>query len=88
MEPKPKSERFSALSFRHAIRYELYPTNPIADVRQVRKRATDPSTLEPEEIGAILRELERAEPVRTAFLDRSRYGYPPWRIVWAEAAGR
>jgi integrase len=30
--------------------------------------ATEPSILEPEEIAAILRELEGIEPVRTAFL--------------------
>lgn len=36
-------------------------------VGQVRKRATDPSILEPAEIAAILKELEEVEPVRTAF---------------------
>lgn len=36
-----------------------------ANVRQVRKRTTKPSILEPEEITSILRELEGVEPVRT-----------------------
>jgi integrase len=60
-------EVFSA-AFRHAMRYELYPTNPIANVRQVRKRAIEPEILEPAEIAAILKHLEGVEPVRTAFL--------------------
>lgn len=55
-------------AFRHAIRHELYPTNPIASVRQVRKRTVEPEILEPAEILAILKELESVEPVRTAFL--------------------
>jgi integrase len=55
-------------AFRHAIRHELYPVNPIASVRQVRKRAVEPEILEPIEIAAILRELVGVEPVRTAFL--------------------
>jgi integrase len=55
-------------AFRHAMRHELHPSNPIANVRQVRKRATDPSILEPAEIAAILHKLEGVEPVRTAFL--------------------
>lgn len=55
-------------AFRHAIRHELYPTNPIVSVRQVRKRAVEPEILEPAEILAILKELESVEPVRTAFL--------------------
>ncbi len=50
------------------MRHELHPTNPIANVRQVRKRATDPSILEPVEIAAILKQLEGVEPVRTAVL--------------------
>jgi integrase len=50
------------------MRHELYPTNPIANVRQARKRTTEPSILEPAEIAAILRELKGLEPVRTAFL--------------------
>jgi integrase len=49
------------------MRHELHSTNPIANVRQVRKRATDPSILEPAEIAAILKQLEGVEPVRTAF---------------------
>jgi integrase len=55
-------------AFRHAMRYELYPTNPISHVRQARKRSVEPSILEPEELTAILHELEGVEPVRTAFL--------------------
>jgi integrase len=65
---KAKIREVFGATFRHAMRYELYPTNPIASVRQIRKRATIPEILEPAEIAAILRELEGAEPVRTAFL--------------------
>ncbi|MCU1223254.1 MAG: integrase family protein [Edaphobacter sp.] len=50
------------------MRHELHSTNPIANVRQVRKRAIEPEILEPEEMGAILKQLEGVEPVRTAFL--------------------
>lgn len=50
------------------MRHELHSTNPIANVRQVRKRAIEPEILEPEEIAAILKQLEGVEPVRTAFL--------------------
>ena len=55
-------------AFRHGMRYELYATNPIAHVRQARKRGAEPTILEPEELAAILHELEGVEPVRTAFL--------------------
>jgi integrase len=65
---KAKVREVFGAAFRHAMRYELYPTNPIATVRQVRKRAVEPEILEPTEIAAILRELEGVEPVRTAFL--------------------
>jgi integrase len=54
--------------YRHGIRYEICQHNPIASVRQSRKRSTEPSILEPSEIGAILRELEGIEPARTTFL--------------------
>ena len=67
--PPPEGEpRTADAAFRHAMRHELHPSNPIANVRQVRKRATDPSILEPAEIVAILHRLEAVEPVRTAFL--------------------
>lgn len=65
---KAKVREVFGAAFRHAIRHELYPTNPIASVRQVRKRAVEPEILEPAEILAILKELEGTEPVRTAFL--------------------
>jgi integrase len=65
---KAKIREVFGAAFRHAMRHELYPTNPIANVRQARKRTTEPSILEPVEIAAILRELEGVEPVRTAFL--------------------
>jgi hypothetical protein len=65
---KAKIREVFGAAFRHAIRYELYPTNPIASVRQVRKRAAEPEILEPAETAAILRELAGIEPVRTAFL--------------------
>lgn len=65
---KAKIREVFGATFRHAMRYELYPTNPITNVRQVRKRTIEPSILEPAEIAAILQELEGTEPVRTAFL--------------------
>jgi integrase len=65
---KAKIREVFGAAFRHALRHELYPTNPIANVRQVRKRTIEPSILEPAEIAAILRELEGIEPTRTAFL--------------------
>jgi integrase len=65
---KAKVREVFGAAFRHAIRHELYSINPIASVRQVRKRAIEPEILEPAETAAILRELEGVEPVRTAFL--------------------
>ena len=65
---KAKIREVFGAAYRHAIRYELHPTNPIASVRQARKRAVEPEILEPAEIGAILHELVDIEPVRTAFL--------------------
>jgi integrase len=65
---KAKIREVFGAAFRHAMRHELHPSNPIANVRQIRKRATDPSILEPAEIAGILHKLEGVEPVRTAFL--------------------
>jgi integrase len=65
---KAKIREVFGATFRHAMRYELYPTNPVANVRQVRKRTIEPSILEPAEIAAILHDLEGIEPVRSAFL--------------------
>lgn len=68
---KAKIREVFGAAFRHAIRHELYPMNPIASVRQSRKREEEPSILEPSEIVAILRELEGDDPVnvtRTSFL--------------------
>jgi integrase len=64
---KAKVREVFGAAFRHAMRHELHSTNPIANVRQVRKRATEPSILEPAESVAILKQLEGLEPVRTAF---------------------
>jgi integrase len=64
---KAKVREVFGAAFRHAIRHELYPNNPITSVRQVRKRVVEPEILEPVEIAAILRELDGVEPVRTAF---------------------
>jgi hypothetical protein len=50
---KTKIREVFGTAFRHAIPYELYSINPIASVRQVRKRAIEPEILEP---AAILRE--------------------------------
>ena len=65
---KAKIREVFGAAFRHAMRYELYPSNPIAHVRQARKRTVEPSILEPEELADILHQLEGIEPVRTAFL--------------------
>ncbi len=65
---KAKIREVFGAAFRHGMRHELFSTNPIAHVRQVRKRTSEPSILEPSEIVSILRELEGVEPVRTAFL--------------------
>ncbi|SDE86555.1 tyrosine-type recombinase/integrase [Terriglobus roseus] len=65
---KAKVREVFGAAFRHAMRHELHPVNPIASVRQVRKRAIEPEILEPAETAALLRELEGVEPVRTAFL--------------------
>ncbi len=65
---KAKVREVFGAAFRHAMRYELHPHNPIASVRQVRRRAGEPEILEPAETAAVLRELEGVEPVRTAFL--------------------
>jgi len=65
---KAKVREVFGAAFRHAMRHELFPKNPITHVRQVRKRAGEPEILEPSEILAILGELEGVEPVRTAFL--------------------
>lgn len=65
---KAKIREVFGAAFRHGMRHELYPSNPIANVRQARKRTVEPSILEPSEIVSILGELESVEPVRTAFL--------------------
>ena len=65
---KAKVREVFGAAFRHAIRHELHSINPIASVRQVRKRAVEPEILEPSETLAILKELGGIEPVRTAFL--------------------
>jgi integrase len=65
---KAKIREIFGAAFRHAMRYEMYPSNPITHVRQTRKRALEPEILEPAEIAAVLRELDGIEPIRTAFL--------------------
>lgn len=65
---KAKVREVFGAAFRHAMRHDLHSSNPIATVRQSRKRTIEPSILEPGEIIAILRELDGIEPVRTAFL--------------------
>jgi integrase len=65
---KAKIREVFGAAFRHAMRYELFPSNPISNVRQERKRTSNPPILEPSELAAIIRELEGVEPVRTAFL--------------------
>jgi integrase len=65
---KAKIREVFGAAFRHGVRHELYHVNPIANVRQARRRTIEPSILEPEEIASILIELQGLEPVRTAFL--------------------
>jgi hypothetical protein len=59
---KAKIREVFGATFRHGMRHELFPVNPIANVRQVRKRTIEPSILEPFEIASILRELVGVEP--------------------------
>src|SRR5260370_33959117 len=65
---KAKIREVFGATFRHALRSELDPTNPIANVRQVRKRTIEPSILEPAQNAAILHALPGSDPVRTALL--------------------
>jgi hypothetical protein len=86
---KAKIREVFGATFRHAMRYELYPPNPITNVRQVRKRTIEPSILEPAEIAAILQELEGTEPVRTALLIAAVMGMRRSEIFglkWASAS--
>jgi integrase len=71
---KAKIREVFGAAFRHGMRHELFSANPIASVRQARKRTIEPSILEPSEIASILRELEGVEPVRTAFLTAALTG--------------
>lgn len=64
---KAKIREVFGATYRHAMRHELFPNNPITHVRQVRKRTVEPAILEPGEIAAVLLELDDVEPVRTAF---------------------
>jgi len=65
---KAKIREVFGATFRHAMRHEIFPTNPIANVRQVRKRTIEPSIFEPAEIAEILRELKDTILAWTAFL--------------------
>lgn len=49
-DTKAKIREVFGAAFRHAMRHELHPSNPISHVRQVRKRVTVPYILEPAEI--------------------------------------
>jgi integrase len=71
---KAKIREVFGAAFRHGMRYELFSANPLANVRQARKRTIEPSILEPSEIASILRELDTVEPVRTAFLTAALTG--------------
>jgi integrase len=71
---KAKIREVFGAAFRHGMRHELFSANPIANVRQARKRTIEPSILEPSEIASILRELDGVEPVRTAFLTAALTG--------------
>jgi integrase len=71
---KAKIREIFGAAFRHGMRHELFSANPIANVRQARKRTIEPSILEPSKIASILRELESVEPVRTAFLTAALTG--------------
>lgn len=50
-------------AFQHARRYEFIATKPISLVRQSAVRLKEPEVLDPEEVGALLEELD--EPFRT-----------------------
>lgn len=84
---KAKVREVFGAAFRHAMRHELHPVNPITNVRQVRKRAVEPEILEPAETAEILRQLEGIEPVRTAFLVAAAMGMRRGEIFglkWAD----
>ncbi len=49
--------------YQHARRHEFIATNPISLVRQSAVRQREPEVLDPEEVGALLEELD--EPFRT-----------------------
>ncbi|MDE1161319.1 MAG: site-specific integrase [Acidobacteriaceae bacterium] len=66
-------EVFSKI-FRHAMYNQIYKENPIALVRQKRKKDNQPEILEGSEILATLRQLEEVRPVHTAFLIGSLMG--------------
>ena len=65
---KAKVREVFGAAFRHAMRHEMYALNPIASVRQIRKRAIEPEILEVSEIVAVLHELKDTLLVWTAFL--------------------
>jgi integrase len=60
---KAKTRNVMSALYQHARRYEFIATNPISLVRQSAVRQKEPEVLEPEEVGALLEELD--EPFRT-----------------------
>lgn len=60
---KAKAKNVLGSIFQHACRYEFIATNPVRLVRQSSARVKEPEVLTPEEIRALLNELD--VPVRT-----------------------
>ena len=60
---KAKLKNVLGSIFQHACRYEFITTNPVRLVRQSSARVKEPEVLTPEEVRALLNELD--EPVRT-----------------------
>jgi integrase len=69
---KSKTKNVMSALFQHALRYEWATSNPIRLVRQSGKRLKDPDILTPQEVSALLAELQ--EPCRTLVLVASATG--------------
>jgi integrase len=72
--PATKTKTRSVMSavYQHALRYEWAISNPIRLVRQSAKRLREPDVLAPQEVAALLAELQ--EPCRTLVLVASTTG--------------
>ena len=69
---KVKTRNVMSALYQHAMRYEWATSNPIRLVRQSGKRLREPDVLTPQEVAALLAELQ--EPCRTLVLVASTTG--------------